>query len=59
MPLCTRLDGRSKANRVLVVKDDEGKVVARVEAVGRSAELSITTELGHTIEKLRNTDEGS
>ncbi len=51
MPLHTRIDGRSPTNKILEVKDELGRVVATIEATGKTADLSIDTSYGYYVEK--------
>lgn len=52
MTLKTRLDGRSEQNSSFLLKDSQGKVIAKIKAIDHSGStLEVTTEEGHYIEK--------
>jgi hypothetical protein len=51
MPYNTRLDGRSPTNKHISIKDDDGLVVAIIEATGKTADLSVSTAHGYKVEK--------
>ncbi len=52
MSLKTRLDGRSKDNNLIVLKDRDGKVVAEFKLLdSQSVTLEVSTDSGHYVEK--------
>ncbi len=52
MSLKTRLDGRSKDNNSLQIKDDDGKVIVEIKVLDKvSTTLDIVTAQGLHIEK--------
>jgi hypothetical protein len=52
MSLITRLDGRSKGNESLTIKDSEGEEIATIKLLGESSStLEITTKEDLTISK--------
>ncbi len=52
MSLKTRLDGRSKDNNLIVLKDRDGKVVAELKLLdSQSVTLEVSTDSGHYVEK--------
>ena len=52
MSLKTRLDGRSKDNNLLLLKDRDGNTLAKVELLdNQSVTLEVTTNEGLFIEK--------
>lgn len=52
MSLKTRLDGRSKDNNLLRIKDSQGNIIAAVRMLGDSGStLEVTTKEGLHIDK--------
>ncbi len=52
MSLKTRLDGRSKDNNLIVLKDRDGKVVAEFKLLdSQSVTLEVSTDSEHYVEK--------
>lgn len=51
MGLKTRLDGRSKDNNLLLVKDSQGTVVAEIKATDSGVNLEVSTYEGHVVAK--------
>jgi hypothetical protein len=52
MSLITRLDGRSKGNESLTIKDSKGEEIATIKLLGESSStLEITTKEDLTISK--------
>ncbi len=52
MSLKTRLDGRSKDNNLIMLKDRDGEKVAEFKLLdGQSVNLEVSTDSGHYVEK--------